>query len=422
MARGRPDLIEQHGLRIIVGGQVHTVLGWLSALPDALIRARPLLCIFHALALLFTNELAAAEARLQDAERCIRPDTPAAEVQLIQGRAAAIRANIARYTGDLAGCVAYGTAGAAPAAGDRDDCSDDRLLACGARLPCERRCDGRRGTTRRSRRLRRSAPRGTCSGRWRRSPTWPGCRCCRAGSARRPPPIARWPRSPMDLTDAAAAARRPGLLSSAWASCSASGMIWTRPSGYLAQAMEQLPDRLTVDAEDVALGYLALARLQHARGEHATAQRTLESLHGPGPPARLCRPPDRARGGGAGAARAWRRQPRCRRRLGGRERPVTPSGCTQLPARSGVPDPGAGVDCPGAATSGSGSMLPQALDLLDRLLEDATAKARMGSVIGDPDRARAGSWAQEARADALATIRARAHARRARRLHPPLCG
>jgi hypothetical protein len=49
------DLVEQHGLRIIVGGQVHTVLNWLSALPDTLIRARPMLCTIHALALLFTN-------------------------------------------------------------------------------------------------------------------------------------------------------------------------------------------------------------------------------------------------------------------------------------------------------------------------------------------------------------------------------
>src|SRR5690606_13238993 len=84
------QLIEQHGLRIIVAGQVQTVLGWLSALPEALFRAHPQLCTIHALALLFTNQLEAAEA------------------QLIQGRAAAIRANIARYTGDLAGAVALG--------------------------------------------------------------------------------------------------------------------------------------------------------------------------------------------------------------------------------------------------------------------------------------------------------------------------
>src|SRR5204862_615275 len=43
-----------------------------------------------------------------EAELCLRPDTPPAAAQSIQGYAAAIRANIALYTGDLAGCVAYG--------------------------------------------------------------------------------------------------------------------------------------------------------------------------------------------------------------------------------------------------------------------------------------------------------------------------
>lgn len=36
------DLIEQHGLRLIVGGQIHTVLRWLHALPDVLVRVRPM--------------------------------------------------------------------------------------------------------------------------------------------------------------------------------------------------------------------------------------------------------------------------------------------------------------------------------------------------------------------------------------------
>ena len=101
------DLLEQHGLRIIVGGEVHTVLNWLSVLPDALVRARPLLCTIHALALLLTNQLKATEARIQDAERGIRPDTPTDQAQIIQGRTAVLRAILVRYTGDFAGCVAF---------------------------------------------------------------------------------------------------------------------------------------------------------------------------------------------------------------------------------------------------------------------------------------------------------------------------
>jgi ATP/maltotriose-dependent transcriptional regulator MalT len=45
-------------------GQASTVLGWLNALPEALIRARPFLCISHASLLTVTNQLEAAEARL----------------------------------------------------------------------------------------------------------------------------------------------------------------------------------------------------------------------------------------------------------------------------------------------------------------------------------------------------------------------
>ncbi len=100
-------LIEQHGIRIIVTGQVHTVLNWLSALPDGLVRARPLLCTIHALALLLTNQLKATEARLQEAEGGIRPDTPTDQAQIIQGRTAVLRAILVRYSGDFAGCVAF---------------------------------------------------------------------------------------------------------------------------------------------------------------------------------------------------------------------------------------------------------------------------------------------------------------------------
>ncbi len=41
------DLIEGHGLPVILGGQVRTVLGWIDALPDALVRSRSVLCVVH---------------------------------------------------------------------------------------------------------------------------------------------------------------------------------------------------------------------------------------------------------------------------------------------------------------------------------------------------------------------------------------
>lgn len=55
--------------------QSSTWLGWVKALPDVLIRARPVLSVGYAWALLDGGELEPSEARLQDAERCL--DRPA---------------------------------------------------------------------------------------------------------------------------------------------------------------------------------------------------------------------------------------------------------------------------------------------------------------------------------------------------------
>jgi LuxR family transcriptional regulator, maltose regulon positive regulatory protein len=100
-------LVEQNGRLVALRGQVHTVLGWLSALPPALVRARPSLCIYQAAMLTFTNHLEAAEACLQDAERCVQTQSgvPADPLWTILSQVATIRANIARASGDLARAV-----------------------------------------------------------------------------------------------------------------------------------------------------------------------------------------------------------------------------------------------------------------------------------------------------------------------------
>lgn len=50
-------------------GVAVTELGWLKALPDELVRFRPVLCVDYAYALFGGGELNAVEARLRDAER-----------------------------------------------------------------------------------------------------------------------------------------------------------------------------------------------------------------------------------------------------------------------------------------------------------------------------------------------------------------
>jgi LuxR family transcriptional regulator, maltose regulon positive regulatory protein len=170
---------------------------------------------------------------------------------------------------------------------------------------------------------------------------------------------------------------------------------------HLAQAMEQLVGRQVVDAEDVAISYLALARLQQARGEHATAQLTLETYtdlsrqrgfvahlvaRGAAAQAQLA-----LAQGNLAAALAW----------------ANASGTQRVP--------GAADELPFAREAEylvlarvwiaqAGAWLPQAVELLDRLLEDAEAKARMGSVVDILIVRALAQWTQETHNDALLTL------------------
>ena len=53
---------------MFTGGQ-ETMLGWLKALPDALVGSRPVLSGIYAWVLLHTGQVDAIEPRLRDAER-----------------------------------------------------------------------------------------------------------------------------------------------------------------------------------------------------------------------------------------------------------------------------------------------------------------------------------------------------------------
>jgi LuxR family maltose regulon positive regulatory protein len=102
-------LIESIGVTVVLDQQVQTVLGWLDDLPAALVLQRPALGTVRALALVFSDRPDAAEASLQDAERHL-PDGPSAteDVRAVRGRVAVIRAAIARYSGDVERSVAHG--------------------------------------------------------------------------------------------------------------------------------------------------------------------------------------------------------------------------------------------------------------------------------------------------------------------------
>ncbi len=94
-------LIDPLALPMAIQGQLYMVLEWLNALPEALVRAHPYLCLCHGLLLMFTNQLEAAEELLQAAERGIQEELSAEQAQIILGWALALRGRIANYSGDL---------------------------------------------------------------------------------------------------------------------------------------------------------------------------------------------------------------------------------------------------------------------------------------------------------------------------------
>ena len=116
-------LVELAGPSMRMSRQEATLLGWVKALPDELIRARPVLCVVSAWALLDGREPEAAEARLRDAESWLdtaadikeRPEAPSAEMVVVDERQfrslpasiANARAYRAQALGDLPGTVTY---------------------------------------------------------------------------------------------------------------------------------------------------------------------------------------------------------------------------------------------------------------------------------------------------------------------------
>ncbi len=94
-------LIESIVLPVVSHGQLYTVLGWMNALPEALVRTRPFLCVYYARLLMFTNQFEAAEVRLQEAERGVQAEMPAEQARILLGWVLVTRAGIADLSGNI---------------------------------------------------------------------------------------------------------------------------------------------------------------------------------------------------------------------------------------------------------------------------------------------------------------------------------
>jgi LuxR family transcriptional regulator, maltose regulon positive regulatory protein len=94
-------LIQDHGSLLLLTGQIHTVLRWLHVLPDAVVQRYPRLCIVSATGLMLTAQVDAAELRLRDAERSLQPETPDDFARAVRGNVALVRGCIRLLAGDL---------------------------------------------------------------------------------------------------------------------------------------------------------------------------------------------------------------------------------------------------------------------------------------------------------------------------------
>ena len=95
-------LIDVHGQMLLARGQVPTVLGWLNTLPATVAQAHPFLDVIHAGALFNLNQLEEAEHRVQAVERSLSADATHDRSSAILGTTALIRAYIALFRGELA--------------------------------------------------------------------------------------------------------------------------------------------------------------------------------------------------------------------------------------------------------------------------------------------------------------------------------
>ena len=270
------DLIEQSYHAIAVRGQVRMVLGWLNRLPDQLVRTRPLLCIYQADMMMHTMQLEAAEARLQDAERCLQADMSEDQMRTILGLVAALRAILVRYPGDFESCVDlayralkllpetvnFGRASAMVSAahaylmsGDVTPASVRQLMA----MLAPARASSDLYLVLRS--IALLARQQVLQGHLMQAATI--------------------------YEEAVGVVPEPKVLralSSGAAYYFGSGDVlceWNKLDGasrYLMDGMDLVGGTLTVFADDLTLGYIAQARLQQARGEYGKAISTIDTF------------------------------------------------------------------------------------------------------------------------------------------------
>ena len=269
-------LIESNGVTVVLGRQVQTMLGWIDRIPEEVARERPALCTIRALALVLSNRPDAAEASLQEAERYLDGNPTTDQARTILGRAAVIRAAIARSSGDLERCVAMGRKGLELL----PETESTGLAAAKTNAALAYQVSGNVAPAN-ERALEEVAASFRASGAQvmllrsidflARLRTLQGRLRAAAATYEESAQVASGGDGLRGRVNSAAYYVGLGDIHREWNDLDSA-------ESHLRRGIDMFAGTSSVDAEVVTHGYLSLSRLQQARGRHAEAQATLEEF------------------------------------------------------------------------------------------------------------------------------------------------
>ena len=269
-------LIESNGVTVVLGRQIQTMLGWIDRIPEELARERPALCTIRALALVLSNRPDAAEASLREAERYLGANPTTDQARTILGRAAVIRAAIARSSGDLERCVAMGRKGLELL----PETESTGLAAAKTNAALAYQVSGNVAPAN-ERALEEVAVSFRASGAQvmllrsidflARLRTLQGRLRAAAATYEESAQVASGGDGLRGSVNSAAYYVGLGDIHREWNDLDSA-------ESHLRRGIEMFTETSSVDAEVVTHGYISLSRLQQARGRHAEAQATLEEF------------------------------------------------------------------------------------------------------------------------------------------------
>jgi LuxR family maltose regulon positive regulatory protein len=97
--------IERAAQTIVAQGRLTTLLRWLEALPEALLRARPRLRLYHGWALNLSGQIEAAERILQETKATLQGLPPSPENEALRGQLAALLTGIATLRKEMGAVI-----------------------------------------------------------------------------------------------------------------------------------------------------------------------------------------------------------------------------------------------------------------------------------------------------------------------------